>query len=401
MKALSPTQQRVLDLLAEHGGNQCEVARVMGVARSTVNKHVTAIREKGHTPTTLPHGSNHHGLPTILRNPEEQKLRMQELAAKDASLRGVSTLYNGEGEIAAQWVKTNAEKQRAEDAYAGVLKALKDKIPRAKLVAAPSRKHSPDLLNCFVVTDYHLGMKAWHEETRGEDWDTAIAERLLVDWFAAAIKASPNAEQAVLAQLGDFLHWDGMDAVTPASGNLLDADTRFQKLVRVAIRAIRQVVRMLLEKHATVHLIMAEGNHDPASSVWLRELFAEFYADEPRVTIDLSPDPYYCHEHGDVSLFFHHGHKRKPTNIDDVFVAKFRDVFGRTKHSYGHMGHWHHIEVKETNLMVVEQHRTLASSDAYASRGGWMSGRDAKCITYHKAYGEVGRVTVTPDMVAA
>jgi hypothetical protein len=144
---------------------------------------------------------------------------------------------------------------------------------------------------------------------------------------------------------------------------------------------------------------MAEGNHDMASSVWLREMFAAMYEREKRVTIDTSPDPYYCVEHGLTSLFFHHGHKRKPTNVDDVMVAKFREVFGRTKFSYAHLGHMHHTWQKETNLMIVEQHRTLAAKDAYASRGGWLSGREASCITYHKDYGQTGRVTITPDMV--
>jgi len=49
--------------------------------------------------------------------------------------------------------------------------------------------------------------------------------------------------------------------------------------------------------------------------------------------------------------------------------------------------------------MLLEQHRTLASPDAYASRGGWLSGRDASVITYHNKYGEVGRITVSPDRV--
>jgi hypothetical protein len=146
---------------------------------------------------------------------------------------------------------------------------------------------------------------------------------------------------------------------------------------------------------------MAEGNHDPASSIWLREWLHAMYEDEKRVTVDLSPDPYYCYEHGQTSLFFHHGHRRKPTNIDTVFAAKFREVFGRTKHSYGHMGHLHHRDVKESNLMVVEQHRTLAASDAYASRGGWMSKREAQVITYDRTHGEVGRVVINPEMVQA
>lgn len=88
------------------------------------------------------------------------------------------------------------------------------------------------------------------------------------------------------------------------------------------------------------------------------------------------------------------------TEIADVFASKFREVFGRTKFSYAHMGHLHHIEVKETNLMVVEQHRTLAAADAHASRGGWLSGREAQVITYSKRFGEVGRVRISSSMVS-
>lgn len=86
-------------------------------------------------------------------------------------------------------------------------------------------------------------------------------------------------------------------------------------------------------------------------------------------------------------------------NVSEVFAGRFREMFGRTKHAYAHLGHLHSIEVKENNLMVVEQHRTLAAPDAYAARGGWLSGRDAKVITYHNEYGEVSRLTINSDML--
>jgi hypothetical protein len=315
-------------------------------------------------------------------------------------LRGTSTLTDTRtGETVLQWVKTTADEAAREAALLAGIKAMGEKLPREKPRAAPKRCRA-DLLNQYTITDYHLGMLAWGEET-GADWDMAIAEQMLVDWFAAAIAQSPDAAVGVFAQIGDFLHWDGMDAVTPAHKHLLDADTRFQKLVRVSIRAVRRVVGMLLDKHERVHLIMAEGNHDPASSIWLREWLAAIYENEPRVTVDVSPDPYYCVEHGDTALFYHHGHKRKPVDIDTVFAAKFREVFGRTKYAYAHMGHLHHVDVKETNLMIVEQHRTLAAPDAYAARGGWMSGREAQVITYSKQWGEVGRVRVSNRMLEA
>lgn len=318
-------------------------------------------------------------------------------AAAGTFMGKVTVHRNAAGEVVNTWARYHPDDEKRMVALLAAVEAMGEKLPREKARAAPA-KTAADLCNVYVLTDFHLGMLAWHEET-GADWDTDIAERMLVDWFSAAIAQAPASEFAVFAQLGDFLHWDGMDAVTPASKHLLDADTRFQKLVRVAIRAVRRVIGMLLAKHQRVHVLMAEGNHDPASSIWLREWLHATFEDEPRITVDRSPDPYYCVEHGETALFFHHGHKRKPSNIDTVFAAKFREVFGRTKHAYAHMGHMHHIDMKETNLMVVEQHRTLAAPDAYASRGGWMSGRDAVVVTYSKQHGEVSRCRVSSKMI--
>jgi hypothetical protein len=47
--------------------------------------------------------------------------------------------------------------------------------------------------------------------------------------------------------------------------------------------------------------------------------------------------------------------------------------------------------------MKVEQHETLAAPDAYGSN--WLSGRSAKVITYHKRWGEDGRVILSAARV--
>ena len=315
-------------------------------------------------------------------------------------VKGTSTLYDEDGKPRLQWVKSSINAERQAELMQEAIEAISEEIPREEPRQYTSDAlPESDLLNCFVITDFHLGALSWHDET-GADWDIEIAEQTLVNWFQKAIELAPNAETAVLAQISDLLHWDGFDAVTPTSKHLLDADTRFPKLVRVAIRVLRRVIGMLLDKHPKLHIVMADANHDPVSQVWLREWISVLYELEPRVTVDTSPSPYNAYEFGDVALFMHHGHKRKVNNVSEVFAAQFREIFGRTKHAYAHMGHLHHIDVKENNLMIVEQHRTLAAADAYAARGGYLSGRDAKVITYHRQHGEVGRVTVSYDMVA-
>lgn len=309
-------------------------------------------------------------------------------------LKGRSTLYDGQGNVKQEWVKTDRDLDKAKEALFAAVEAMKEDIPAQSPIEGPEAT-ADDLLSCYVITDYHFGQLSWGEET-GEDWDVDIATDLLIRWFASAIQQAPKSHTAVLAQLGDFLHYDGLEALTPASGHILDADSRFPKIVNMVIKVLRTVINMLLEKHEHVHIIMAEGNHDLASSVWLRALFAEKYADEPRVTVDNTHTPYYAYEWGQTSLFFHHGHKKAVGNISPVFAAMFRDLFGRTKYSYAHLGHKHHKE-KEDGLMVVEQHQTLAAKDAYSSRGGWLSQRGAKVITYSKQYGEQSHVTIRPE----
>lgn len=314
-------------------------------------------------------------------------------------IKGVSALVDGDKRIINQWIKTDADRAAQQAAMEAAVEALKEEIPRAEPIMRPASSIS-SLLCQYTITDNHLGALAWNEETQGGDYDLTIGERLIMDWFAAAIEQAPDARRGVLAQLGDFLHYDSFKSITPEHGNLLDGDTRYPKMVRAAIRIFRRVIAMLLEKHEQIDLIMADANHDPSSEVWLREMFAAWLADEPRVHVITNPGSYSYIEHGLVSLFFHHGHRRKISDVDSVFAGKYREVYGRTRFSYAHIGHLHKDELKSTNLMKVEQHETLAAPDAYAANGGWLSGRSAKVITYHDQFGEVGRNILTPEMVA-
>ena len=317
-------------------------------------------------------------------------------------IKGQSTLYDADGKKIMEWVKTSNDNFQKENIIQSIVDGMSDKIEKVDpSYFDPVKLNSLDdsIINQYTVTDYHLGLMAWGEETKDDDWNLKIAEELLTSWFEKAIQLSPNSEDCIFAQIGDFLHWDGLDAVTPTSRNLLDADTRFTKLVRVALRVLRKAIDMLLSKHNRVFIVMAEGNHDLASSIWLKETFSLYYENEPRVIVDTNPDPYYSFLFGKTLLFYNHGHLKKFSALDSVFVSKFKKEFGVAKNVYAHTGHLHHNELKETALMIIEQHRTLAAKDSHASRHGYSSGRDAKVITYHKEYGEVARQTINVDII--
>jgi len=373
----SVRQNEFIDAVNKYGSFR-KAAEILQVSAGTIQNGIDRIKRKAASRGYSPQNDMVHVVP------------------EPFVVRGTSTLYK-DGVAKIQWVKTRLDDDKMQAIMLETVEALKEDIPRISMTEPPPLGND-NLLNCYVITDYHMGMLAWHEEA-GQDWDLKIAEELIVKWFAQAIQQSPQANQAIFAQMSDFLHFDGMDAVTPASKHLLDVDSRFSKLVRSSIRILRTIVDMLLQKHQRLHIIMADANHDPVSQIWLREWFAVMYENEPRVTVDKSPNPYNAFEFGKVALFFHHGHKRKVSNVSEVFASQFREMFGRTKYAFAHMGHLHHIDVRENNLMIIEQHRTLAPADAYSARGGWLSGRDAKVITYDKRFGEVSRLTINSDML--
>jgi len=307
----------------------------------------------------------------------------------------VTVHRDGKGEVVQTW-----ERQHPDDARRMmelIAAALAEDIPRASPLPTPeftSRK----LLNLYTLTDCHVGMLAWGKES-GEPWDLKIAEKTIFGCFEKMIASAPPAHYCIVNQLGDFLHSDSMLPMTPTSHNILDQDVRFAKMVRTAITLLRRVVDLALQKHNEVIVVMAEGNHDMASSVWLRLMFEALYENEPRVHVIDSELPYYAYQHGKTMLAFHHGHLKKPDEFPLVFAAQYGEMWGQTTKRYAHSGHQHHLYSKEHGGMIVTQHPTLAARDAYAARGGWFAERAATAITYHEDYGQVASVTIVPEML--
>lgn len=320
-------------------------------------------------------------------------------AAPGFAIGKVTIQRAADGTVERTWERQAPDAERLLEGLRAAVEGMAGEIVPCAPVAAPEGNLG-DLLAVYTLTDAHIGMLAWHREG-GADWDLRIAEDTIVGCFTETIRQMPATGQAILSQLGDLLHYDGLSAVTPTSGHILDADGRFTKMVEVAVRVIRRIVAMLLAKHDRVHLVLAEGNHDMASSVWLRTMFKALYELEPRITVDDSALPYYAFEFGSVMQIFHHSHLKKNDQLPLMVAAQFPEMWGRTRYRYIHTGNLHHHWEKEFSGVTVIQHQTLAARDAYAARGGWIANRAMDAITYHRNFGQVGRVIVNPEMLEA
>lgn len=416
--------QQALDAVASYGSISA-AARAIGIARTTLRHRYHLARDAKlqadtqalagfaaanpseiQTPPSnaVPEGQQMRGVST--RVDGAGKTDQQWIKTERASgevferpqgylLKGISVMTDATGNERVRWQKLDMDAVKRQSAQEAAFQAMCEKLEPLAPVAGPAITDS-DLITVYTLTDCHIGMLSWDKET-GADWDLTIAERCLVSTMARMIDAAPPSADGLVNELGDFEHFDSMKPMTPEHGHILDADSRFQKMIMVSTRILRRVIEHALTKHQTVYVQIKEGNHDPAASAWKRVMFSMLYASNPRVKIDMSPNPYTVHQHGKTLLGFYHGHLARLESLGELFAAQFREQWGQCPYVYIHTGHKHHVKEEERKGCTLVQHPTLASPDAYAARGGWISKRQATSMTYHRLTGEFARGIFIPQ----
>lgn len=313
------------------------------------------------------------------------------------NVKGTSTLYDSDGEVKSQWVKTSQDKEQQEIAFRAAIEGFTEDLPRTKPTDGP-KTASDQLMACYPVGDHHMGMLSWNQET-GKDYDLEISETLLMRSIDHLVETAPPCENATVVFLGDFMHYDSMVAETPSSRNKLDADGRFPRMVKYAVRSMRYTIQRALAHHQQVNVIVEIGNHDLSSSIFLMECLANVYENEPRVSIDTSPMHYHYFTHGKVLVGVHHGHGAKMAQLPLIMAADRPQDWGDSQFRYWWTGHIHHDQAKDFHGTKVESFRILAPNDAWAFEKGYRSMQDMKAVILHKEFGEVARHTVNPEML--
>lgn len=315
----------------------------------------------------------------------------------------ISTLYDQEGRVSQQWIAEKPEDEARELLWRAFAKELAAEMPRAEPTKGPGFT-SDDLMAVYPVGDHHLGMLSWREET-GADYDLQIGETLLNSAFDYLIDTTPPCEQALVVFLGDFLHYDGFESVTPANKNPLDSDSRFPKMVRTGVRSMRYGIERAAAKHQKVHVILEFGNHDPASTVFLMECLHNIYENDPRITIDTSPRHFHYFSFGNTLIGSHHGHDAKMPQLPLIMATDRPEEWGRSEYRYWYTGHTHHSKTQAATSAqdfsgcTVESFRVLPPADAWAAGKGYRSIRDMKSIVIHRELGEVARHIFNPAML--
>lgn len=378
------TAQQIVEALERSGGSRVNAARDLGVNVITIHKYIKRAEKMGLVVPASPHIAATADALTAATE------AAHHAAPEHFHVRAVSSLVDAEGVVKLQWIKTRSDDDEATtQALIDAIKAVFAEAPRVKPVKAPAKSNA-DLLTVYPIGDHHVGMHSWAEET-GSDYDLKIAEDLLIGAMERLVGSAPPSELAIINDVGDYFHINDKTNRTPASGHILDTDSRYSKIVRVGVKVLRRCVDMALTKHARVILEIKPGNHNPDAYVVLQVALGMLYENEPRVTVTQSPAWYTYFRFGKCLIGFTHGDKSKMEGLGEVMAADRPKDWGDTLHRYWYTGHIHSRKVLEGKGWTVESFRTLAPGDGYAIGAGYRSGRDMNAIVLDKEYGEVER----------
>jgi hypothetical protein len=358
------SDEQLLDALNASRGLRAGAARRLGISTQGLFRHLDRLKAAGVEVPESPYDGS------------------------QASVAGTSTLYGPNGDVKLQWVKERKDGPNP-DQWAQIVRDVFAGTERVAPIPAPP-KASRDLLVCIPIGDHHVAMYSWPEET-GQAYDVKEAERLLVAAARHLIEVCPPAETCLIANVGDFFHYDSQRAETPLNKNALDVDTRYAGMIRAGVAMMRTFIEAALEKYRKVRVINAPGNHDPIGALWLSLALSLLYEKNPRVTVEDSPSKFAYHHHGKVLLGVTHGDTAKLERLAGVMAVDQPELWGRTEHRYWLTGHIHQRKVLEQPGVMVESFRTLAARDAWASAGGYRSGRDMTALVFHAEHGEVAR----------
>lgn len=306
-------------------------------------------------------------------------------------VKGVSALVDGQDRVHMQWIKTSA--MGKSENLLDVIKKAFDEYEGLSPISVPPVFTDSDLLTIYPIVDLHLGLYAWGRET-GADYDLQIASDLLKDSMRKLVSRSADASEAIVLDMGDYFHMDNSRNQTARSGNPLDVDTRYAKVLQVGVELAVECIELALQKHDHVTYRKLPGNHDDETSLMLAIALSAWFRNNDRVTIDTDPSRFFMRRFGEVMIAATHGDMLKMGDMAGFMAANWPREWGNTTHRYAYTGHVHHDRVKSGGGVRSESFNTLAAKDAWHAASGYVSPRSAVSITMHREYGEVDRLTV-------
>lgn len=361
--------------------NKSEVARALGVDARTVYNHVKRAESEGNAPWLTPAAIS----PTM-------------------NLHKTTVQYNADGDPIQEWRRLIPQASDMEAFVDSLCERVQGKarVPKKKATKTDNEL----LLGEISIYDAHVGMYATKEETNVADSNTKIITERMVATAERLADRFRKPGRMVVTFGGDILHSDNRSNQTEKSGNVLDVDSRYSRVIDSAVAACTEVVQVACTVAKQVDIVIVEGNHDWHSCVWLARVLKAFYFNCPNVNVVMQASDRKHIVHGDNLLVWSHGDGVAANQWQSVIAAEFAPQWGVTKHRHLKMGHVHHKKKntptrvitqtangwEEQRGLLVEYLPALCSTDAWHAEKGYLGSiRAATGYEYHSTKGLVSR----------
>ncbi len=363
----SENQRRKVELYIKLG-SAAKVAKELGIAHQNVSAVIRAVKKRAAKQGLAPEAN------------------MENRVAEGFATKRVSTLYDEDGNKKIQWVISEKERESLAVVLEGFKEGLKEEFDGLHTPIEAPEKNNEDMMACYLIGDQHYGMYAYGPETGIEDWDTKIADQVLMNGFDKLCSRTTDAHYGMLVNVGDFFHANDTKSET-GHGTKVDTDGRFGRTIRMAGRLFHHIIDRMLEVHQEVIILNARGNHDPDASLWLNEMLRMYYSNDPRVTVLDNFSKFVWHKFGKNLIVTHHGDKLKAQRAYESITMNLAEEWGQTKHRFLWMGHIHHKQAQEIGGMLCESFNVLPPPDAWHAGSGYGSSRSMTCVMLHKDNG--------------
>ena len=373
--------QEAVSALEEHG-TQVAAAQALGISRGTLQGRLAAASRYGMNGfKPVPEGFE---ISQISHGPNGDFVKMRPEGAPSVPpdglvLKGASVLSR-DGKEVVRWDKYGTDGELSDTALTNAVRGAFEDYSLT-YDTHPFYETRSDLLTVIPLADWHVGLLAWEEETGG-NYDLHIAKDVLTRAIGDLIEATPPSGKCLILGLGDLLHFDGYEPRTERSGNVLDTDSRYPKVLRAALQLVKFTIDKALTRHETVDVRIMQGNHDTRAALAVAIALAEGYDRHPRVTVNDSPSYIWFERYGKVLLGATHGDKARMADMPLLMAVDRPEDWAASTRRRVFTGHIHHERVREIGGVVVESLRSPVAKDAYHSFEGYRAGRSVYAYTF-------------------
>lgn len=249
-----------------------------------------------------------------------------------------------------------------------------------------------------VAMDVHYGSLTLARET-GTDYNMEIAAETLLEStrFHLDFISNFNPEKIIMPVGSDFFNVDTVNNTT-TNGTFQSEDSTWKHTFDAGCRLIVSCID-LHKQIAPVEVLMIVGNHDNQRTFSLGAFLSAWYRHDPFVKINNEPTIRKYFTWGTTLIGISHGEERKGTNYLGLMNIEAREACGKAVYKEFHLGHKHHLDIKEDLGFRVRGLGGLTATDEWHSKMGYGALRESQAFIINKESGIIAQSSFHPTKV--